>query len=170
MRKRKKTRISTLIYTIRSYSHENTFIKNKSIALFITFSISVITLNYWLNAKAQNTVSTSKAPTYSHLEDAKNFSIKGKGKAFLPKNLQQTNKPDKADDAKFRRRGVIDWDDRVPMLSRKYPWSAIGRVQGFDGNGGSYHCTGTLIAEDVVLTNAHCVMVSNPQFWGRNII
>ena len=149
---------------------KNSFINKKSIALFITFSISVITLNYWLNAKAQNTASTSKPPTFTRLEDTKKFPIKGKGKAFLPNNLQQTNKPDKADDPEFRRRGVIGWDDRVPMLSRKYPWSAIGRVQGFNNNGGSYHCTGTLISEDVVLTNAHCVINSKTRQFSQKIL
>lgn len=142
---------------------------NKSIALFITFFISVITLNYCLNAKAQNTSSTAKAPKYTRLQDAKNFQIKGKGKAFLPKNLQQTNKPDQADDPELRRRGVIDWDDRVPMLSRQYPWSAIGRVQGFNNDGSSYHCTGTLISDDVVLTNAHCVIDPETSQFSRKI-
>ena len=143
---------------------------NKLIALFITFFISAIALNDCLNAKAQNTSSTAKTPTYKRLQDAKNFQIKGKGKAFLPKNLQQTNKPDKADDPEFRRRGIIGWDDRIPMLSRKYPWSAIGRVQGFNNDGGSYHCTGTLIAEDVVLTNAHCVINSKTRQFSQKIL
>lgn len=44
-------------------------------------------------------------------------------------------------------------DDRLPMTSSAYPWSAIGRVQ---INGGG-HCTGALIARDLVLTNAHCI-------------
>ncbi|NMG22984.1 hypothetical protein DP116_27580 [Brasilonema bromeliae SPC951] len=67
------------------------------------------------------------------------------------------NQPDKADDQEFKR-AVIGWDDRVPMLSRQYPWSAIGRVQGLTTKGEDYHCTGTLISEDVVLTNSHCVI------------
>ncbi|MGB3638016.1 MAG: trypsin-like serine protease [Rivularia sp. (in: cyanobacteria)] len=144
-------------------------INNKSIALFITFFISAIAFNYCLNANAQNTSSTAKTPTYKRLQDAKNFQIKGKGKAFLPKNLQQTNKPEQADDSEFRRRGVIGWDDRIPMLSRKYPWSAIGRVQGFNNDGGSYHCTGTLISDDVVLTNAHCVIDPDTRKFSQKI-
>jgi protease YdgD len=47
-------------------------------------------------------------------------------------------------------------DDRLPMTSSAYPWSAIGRVQ---INGGG-HCTGTLIGRDLVLTNAHCIFES----------
>lgn len=44
-------------------------------------------------------------------------------------------------------------DDRIPMRSNAYPWSAVGQVQ-IDGGG---HCTGALIARDLVLTNAHCI-------------
>jgi protease YdgD len=50
---------------------------------------------------------------------------------------------------------------RDPMTSKKYPWSAIGRVQGTTTEAQSYHCTGTLIDENLVLTNAHCVI--NPE-------
>jgi V8-like Glu-specific endopeptidase len=53
-------------------------------------------------------------------------------------------------------------DNRIPMRSSAYPWSAVGRVQ-IDGAG---HCTGALIGKDLVLTNAHCIW-SNGQ--RRNI-
>lgn len=143
---------------------------NKSVGLFITFFIGAIALNNCLIANAQGTSSTAKTPTYNKLQDAKDFQLKGKGKAFLPKNLQQTNKPERADDNEFRRRGVIGWDDRVPMLSRKYPWSAIGRVQGFNNDSSSYHCTGTLISDDVVLTNAHCVINPDTRQFSQKIL
>jgi V8-like Glu-specific endopeptidase len=44
-------------------------------------------------------------------------------------------------------------DNRTPMRSSSYPWSAVGQVQ-IDGGG---HCTGALIGRDLVLTNAHCI-------------
>ena len=44
-------------------------------------------------------------------------------------------------------------DDRQPMLVRRYPWSAIGRVE-IVGVG---HCTGSLVSRDVIVTNAHCI-------------
>lgn len=54
-------------------------------------------------------------------------------------------------------RGVLDRDDRLPMTSDRYPWSAIGQVVTVMPNEYGV-CTGTLVADDVVLTNAHCVV------------
>jgi V8-like Glu-specific endopeptidase len=50
-------------------------------------------------------------------------------------------------------------DDRIPMTSNSYPWSAVGRVQTDDAG----HCTGALIGRDLVLTNAHCIFVDGQQ-------
>jgi protease YdgD len=44
-------------------------------------------------------------------------------------------------------------DDRLPMRSNAFPWSAIGQVQ-IDDSG---HCTGALVGRDMILTNAHCI-------------
>lgn len=53
--------------------------------------------------------------------------------------------------------GIIGDDNRVRVEQRGAPWNAVGQV-----NIGGYRrvgqCTGTLIAPDVVLTAAHCVV------------
>lgn len=134
--------------------------KRKAIARFSFVLVGAIATLSWYTANAQTSPTSSKkttnqsAPKYTRSQDAKAFQIRGKGKAFQPKNLPLGNKPDEVSG----KRGIIGWDDRTPMLSRKYPWSAIGRVQSFDTEGRGSHCTGTLISEDIVLTNAHCVI------------
>lgn len=45
------------------------------------------------------------------------------------------------------------YDERVVVKPTRLPWQAIGKVV-FAGEG---HCTGTLIAADIVLTAAHCL-------------
>ena len=55
-------------------------------------------------------------------------------------------------------RGIVNQDNREPMTSDEFPWSAIGRVMGKAADGSNYICSGTLVADDVVLTNAHCVI------------
>lgn len=82
-------------------------------------------------------------------------SIRSEG--YIPKGLQSSKRP-----TKDGSRNVFGPDDRIPMTSRKYPWSAIGRVEGLKADRTlSGWCTGTLIAPDLVVTNAHCVFQGN---------
>lgn len=54
-------------------------------------------------------------------------------------------------------RAIIGPDDRYPVLSRQYPWSAMGRLEWRDRGQTTTTCTATLIAPDAILTNSHCL-------------
>ncbi|MGB3310224.1 MAG: trypsin-like peptidase domain-containing protein [Nodosilinea sp.] len=69
----------------------------------------------------------------------------------IPAGLSQSDNPSEGG------RIIIGPDNRQPMTSSSYPWSAVGQIVGFTSEG-SYTCTGTLVADDLVLTNAHCVV------------
>lgn len=45
---------------------------------------------------------------------------------------------------------VFGTDDRLAVTSNKYPWSTIGRM--------AHGCTGTLVAPDLMITAAHCLV------------
>ena len=114
--------------------------------LLITAIFSAVTLTMSGQAK------TSITPKFMNSEQAGEFKINSNGKPFIPSTLERSVKPNEGT------RGVVGADRRIPMTSRKYPWSAVGRVQGTTSDEQGYHCTGTLIAENIVLTNAHCVI------------
>jgi protease YdgD len=50
--------------------------------------------------------------------------------------------------------GITEQDNREPIDSDTWPWSALGRVNRDDGA----YCTGALVAPDIVLTAGHCVV------------
>ncbi|MFN6517133.1 MAG: trypsin-like serine peptidase [Nostoc sp. CreGUA01] len=114
------------------------------LAFFIAGIVSFTTLGGWISVQAQ-----TESPTNTELN------LVGDGKPFKPADLQQSDKPYEGD------RGIVRGiDNRKAVESRYYPWSAIGRVEYTKANGESYYCTGTLVASDIVLTNAHCVIDS----------
>lgn len=124
---------------------------------FISAILGIVTVSVCTSAQAQIDPNPEKisTPKFTNAENADRlkFPVKlpASGKPFKPNGLNQLNKIPKT-------RGVIGTDDRIPMTLRQYPWSSIGRVAGITAGGGKYHCTGTLIAENLVLTNSHCVV------------
>jgi protease YdgD len=128
----------------------------KSFALLFTGLLSLTTISYWASVQAQTQAKPQQSitPKFISSQQAGQLKLQGDGKPFIPSGLGRAAKPDEGDT-----RGIPDGiDNRTPMLSRKYPWSAIGRVQGTTADARSYHCTGTLIDDNLVLTNAHCVI------------
>jgi len=66
-----------------------------------------------------------------------------------------------ADEAKSGAVGIEGADDRTPIETEKWPWTALGRLNREIGG----HCTGALIAPNLVLTAAHCLYNFKDQRW-----
>ena len=126
----------------------------KFFGLLITGFLSITTVSYWVTVKAEIQPQSQPTITPKFISADEAGKLASDGKPFIPEGLGRSAKPNEGDT-----RGIpTGFDNRIPMLSQKYPWSAIGRVQGTINDGRSYHCTGTLIADNLVLTNAHCVI------------
>ncbi|MGB0564204.1 MAG: trypsin-like serine peptidase [Spirulinaceae cyanobacterium] len=72
---------------------------------------------------------------------------------FIPDELPVSDLPTNT-------RVVIGEDDRKPVTTSAYPYSAIGRLDWVPSDDFEItlsHCTGTLIGRDLVLTNSHCL-------------
>ena len=77
---------------------------------------------------------------------------------FVPSKLRESESPTGTN------RAIIGADQRLPLLSREYPWSTVGKIIMVARNGNEASCTGTLIGKSLVLTNAHCVYEGNRLF------
>jgi protease YdgD len=122
-----------------------------SLTLLLTGIIGVASLTISVQAQTKQGVT----PKFTSAKNG-TFNLEGATKPFIPGDLERSVKPNEGDS-----RGIPkpEGDERVPMLSQKYPWSTIGRVEGIRSNTNKgYHCTGSLVGENLVLTNAHCVI------------
>ncbi len=66
-----------------------------------------------------------------------------------------------ADEAKSGQVGIEGDDNRTPIETEVWPWTALGRINREIGG----HCTGALIAPDLVLTAAHCLYNFEDERW-----
>lgn len=68
-------------------------------------------------------------------------------------------------------RQVFGADDRVQITNtKKYPFTAIGYIEGKTKSGGYGSCSGTLIGPQTVLTAAHCLYNHEDKDWLQEII
>jgi Trypsin len=126
----------------------------KSLILAITIAIitSTVTVITSGRSETKKNPTSSQKPTIVLATDKPIADAPTQSTPFIPTNrtIDQGE------------RGIIcepgqppeECDERTPMKSRSYPWSAIGRLQ----IGEDAHCTATLINENWILTNAHCVI------------
>ena len=66
-----------------------------------------------------------------------------------------------ADEANSGMAGIEGADDRTPVETEVWPWTALGRINREVGG----HCTGALIAPNLVLTAAHCLYNFKDERW-----
>lgn len=130
-------------------------VANQHLGRWVAGLLSVALTNGLGQVQAQSSASPkpleTNAPQMTVVPSVSQFNLNPKAAPIVPAQLRQSKQP-------TNRRGVIGRDERVPMTSRHYPWSTIGRIVGIRADGKTYSCTGALIAANVVLTNAHCVI------------
>lgn len=142
-------------------------LSKKLVVLFLAGIITVMAVSYLPSSQAQVQPKTQQTalPKFTSFKEAGELELQGNGKPFIPSGLRQAAKPNSG-----KIRGIPDGiDDRIPMTSKEYPWSAIGRVEGTTADAKNYHCTGTLIYDNLVLTNAHCVIDNNTGLPSREL-
>ncbi|MDX2241666.1 MAG: trypsin-like serine protease [Leptolyngbyaceae cyanobacterium bins.302] len=130
-----------------------------SIGLATLGIVSTFNPTAFVVAQTQLTTPTTQAVNFKLAADAKGFMRVPTPPVIIPKTLSNPKRPS-GDRGIVCKPGqpVNECDDRVPMIDRRAPWSAIGRIVMRETNGDQYQCTGTLITEDVILTNAHCIV------------
>ncbi len=128
-----------------------------TLSIFTTLSIVFLSSQTTLTAQSKPKVTAEPIPL--------SLTSTAPHKSFRPNDRPQSKLPYGKGD-----RVIIGTDDRTPVLTRAYPWSAIGRIEAAKADGSGYTCTGTLIGTDIVLTNAHCLMdpTTNKPIIGRN--
>jgi protease YdgD len=138
-----------------------TFTFRKLSPLFLAGLIGVLLLANFAPSQAQPSSDASSAE-YNITNNLEAFNL-DESEPILPEELEQSESPLE------NGRLIFGEDNRVPMTTTKYPWSAIGRIQGISASGESYICTGALIGVDVAITNAHCVIDPATHQWSSQV-
>ncbi|MBE9080522.1 trypsin-like serine protease, partial [Romeria aff. gracilis LEGE 07310] len=124
------------------------FYGKQAAVLLLSLSLGAIALRSW---QAANAVSLDDLLPQLAAGTSRSLDELTPETSSRPESLNQTDNPSGD-------RAVIGRDDRIPVLSNAYPWSAIGQVVSEVTEDAYSTCTGTLITRDVILTNAHCVV------------
>jgi V8-like Glu-specific endopeptidase len=124
--------------------------KRQFILPFFAGILGTMVVGAWATVSVQ-AQSKPVPPKFTTVTNLAEFNLVIDKKPVSASDVKEINEPP-------ARRDIIGADDRIPMTSRKKPWSAIGKIEGIDADGKGYSCTGTLIADDLVLTNSHCVV------------
>lgn len=125
--------------------------KRQRLALFIC-SILLVAITNWLG---HWTIVQAQTPTIFTATPISIALTSGTSSpTYRPVDLEQSDNP--------TTRGVSGDDNRIPVASQKFPWTAIGRIDWVKTSSDETDeivgsCTGTLIGEDLVLTNSHCL-------------
>ena len=140
--------------------------KNKTWKILVGFGLGIaiaslvnlVNIVAPLNAQSLVNLLPKEAIAPTQMRNIKN--IKTNLDGFIPTKLQESESPI------GKNRAIIGDDQRLPMLSREYPWSTIGKIVMLSGSQ-EYSCTGTLISKSLVLTNAHCIYNNDQKLFQR---
>ncbi|MCC5609867.1 trypsin-like serine protease [Nostoc sp. CHAB 5834] len=126
--------------------------KRQFIFLGVSGFLGLMILGIWASVEAE---SQPVPPKFSIIKNVAEFNLVIDKEPISGSDVKAIDQPPDS------RQKIIGGDDRIPMTSRKNPWSSVGKIEMLDADGNGYSCTGTLISEDEVLTNAHCIV--NPE-------
>jgi len=130
----------------------------KLFRLLVIFGLGVlmaVSPGYWATVQAQSTLTEPGARQYYRdLDNPTPINLpfnSATDAATNPGERQISHRP--CDDTQ----AIVGDDFRLPVLNRSFPWSAVGRLEWQVDLPVQSTCTATLIGEDLLVTNAHCL-------------
>jgi protease YdgD len=125
------------------------------LAIFGLGVLMAVSLGYWATVQAQSTLTETGARQFCRdLDNPIPINLpfnSATDAATNPGGRQISHRP--CDDTQ----AIVGDDVRLPVLNRSFPWSAIGRLEWQVELPVQSTCTATLIGEDLLVTNAHCL-------------